>query len=474
VILLHHVGVVGSALVPKRTASLFGRAIAGILLGLALVVGLASPASAHNSFVRSDPADGAQLSAAPTQLALTFAKDVVLDQLQVEFTDAAGVRSPLSGFTLAPSGPTTALVPMPSAATGAVSLRWKLVGSDGHTVSGRVGLAITPAPVVTTAAPDPAAEASATSTVAPLSTATSVEATSSAASESSSSSSSSALGTLLRWLLRFAAFVGLVALGGSIVTSALLWQNAWSSRVVRQIAAWGTGLVIGSTVISLMMFYADVGSVKVLLNTSYGLALAVRVILMPVVAVYLFTWFPNDEIKRWSWLGGGLAVVAATWSWSGHARSLRWPIVGVPLDAVHLVAASAWIGGLVCMGWVVLRLTTNEEQVSAVKAFAPVASRSVAAIVVTGVLQTFRIDGSPVALFTSTHGRLVLVKIVVLALMLYVANVNRTRVATRFRTNQPSRAVRTMLQRAIVTEAVVGLSIIAVTAVLVVNSPPPG
>jgi copper transport protein len=459
--------------VPKRTASMFGRAIAGILLGLALVVGLASPASAHNSFVRSDPADGAQLSAAPPQLALTFAKDVVLDQLQVEFTDAAGVRSSLSGFTLAPSGSTTALVPMSSAATGAVSFRWKLVGSDGHTVSGRVGLVIAPAPVVTTAAPDPAAGESAISTVAPLSTATSVEATSSAASESSSSSSS-ALGTLLRWLLRFAAFVGLVALGGSIVTSALLWQNAWSSRVVRQIAAWGMGLVIGSAVISLMMFYADVGSVKVLLNTSYGLALAVRVILMPVVAVYLFTWFPNDEIKRWSWVGGGLAVVAATWSWSGHARSLRWPIVGVPLDAVHLVAASAWIGGLVCMGWVVLRLTTNEEQVSAVKAFAPVASRSVAAIVVTGVLQTFRIDGSPVALFTTTHGRLVLVKIVVLALMLYVANVNRTRVATRFRTNQPSRAVRTMLQRAIVTEAVVGLSIIAVTAVLVVNSPPPG
>jgi putative copper export protein len=66
------------------------------------------------------------------------------------------------------------------------------------------------------------------------------------------------------------------------------------------------------------------------------------------------------------------------------------------------------------------------------------------------------------------------VKIVVLALMLYVANVNRKRVATRFRTNQPSRGLRTMLQRAMVTEAVVGIVVVAVTAILVVNSPPPG
>jgi copper transport protein len=224
----------------------------------------------------------------------------------------------------------------------------------------------------------------------------------------------------------------------------------------------------------LLMFYRDVGSVKVLLNTSYGLALAVRVILMPVFAVYLFTWFPDDELKRWWWIAGGLVAIAATWSWSGHPRSLRWPLLGVPVDVIHLGAALAWVGGLAFLGFVVMRLASDEEQVAAVKAFAPVASRSVAALVVTGVLQTFRIDRGPGSLFTTTHGRLVLVKIVVLALMLYVANVNRKRVTTRFRTNQPSRGVRTMLRRAMVTEAAVGLAIFAVSAILVVNSPPPG
>jgi copper transport protein len=458
--------------VSGRTFSLFGRAIAAILVAIAIIVGLAGPASAHNSFVGSDPPDGAQLGIAPAQLALTFAKTVGLEELQVDFTDAAGIRSSLTGFAYGPAGQTTVLVPIP-AASGAVSLRWKLVGPDGHTVSGRVGLTIVAVPVVaTTAVPDPATQASPTTTAGAVETTVPVTVVSRSVSESSSSPSP--VGTLFRWLLRLAAFLGLIALGGTIVTSALLWRATWSLPMVRQIAAWGVGLVIGSTVLSLIIFYSDVGSVSVLLNTSYGLALTVRVVLMPVVAVYLFTWFPGDDLKRWSWLAGGLAVVAATWSWSGHPRSLRWPPIGVPLDVVHMLAAIAWIGGLVFLGVVVMRLATDEEQVTAVKAFAPVASRSVGALVVTGVLQTFRIDRGPGALFTTAHGRLVLVKIIVVALMLYVANVNRKRVATRLRSNQASRGLRTMLRRAMVTEAAIGLAIVAVTAILVVNSPPPG
>jgi methionine-rich copper-binding protein CopC len=142
--LLQHVGVVGSALVSKRSPSKLGVSIAGTLIGLVAMVWLGGPASAHNSFVRSDPADGALLTSAPTQIALTFASAVVLDQLQVDFTDASGARSALNGFAHAPSGQTTVLVPVPTAVTGAVSFRWKLVGSDGHTVTGRVGLTITP------------------------------------------------------------------------------------------------------------------------------------------------------------------------------------------------------------------------------------------------------------------------------------------------------------------------------------------
>jgi copper transport protein len=475
--LLQHVGVVRSALVSKRSPSKLGVSIAGTLVGLVVMVWLAGPASAHNSFVRSDPADGALLTSAPSRIALTFVSAVVLDQLQVDFTDASGARSALTGFAHAPSGQTTVLVPVPTAATGAVSFRWKLVGSDGHTVTGRVGLTITPEQATTTTLAVVATEPSSpapppTAVVATVASAAADPVVPAPAAASDSAPSASRFGTMFRWLLRLAAFAGLVALTGSILTPALLLRNAWDLAIVRRVAAWGVGLIAASTALLLAVFYREVGTVKVLLNTSYGLALALRLIALPIVAVYLFTWFPEGETRRWIWSAGGLTILAATWSWSGHPRSLRWPVLGVPLDVVHLAAAAAWIGGLAFMGLLVMRTPISDEQVAAVKAFAPVASRSVGALVVTGVLQSLRIDRGPIALFTTTHGRLLIVKVVVLALMLYVANVNRTRVAKRFRAKQPSSGLRMMLQRAMVTEAAVGLAILAVTAILVVNSPP--
>jgi copper transport protein len=218
----------------------------------------------------------------------------------------------------------------------------------------------------------------------------------------------------------------------------------------------------------------ETAGLSVALATSHGVALVARLILTPLIGLALFKWYPSDDMDRWLGIGVALTVLATTWSWSGHPRSLHWPILGVPIDIAHLVAACVWIGGLAYMGIVVLRTATEEEQTAAVHAFAPVASKSVATLVVTGAVQSLRIDGSPLNLFITTHGRLLLLKIVVLGLMLYVANVNRTRVITRFRGKRPTRGARTMLQRAMVTEAAVGVAILAVTAVLIVNSPPPG
>lgn len=456
----------------------------GILLALTAFVGVAGPASAHNSFVGSDPPDGAALEKTPPILTLTFASDVVLAQLTADFIDATGSRSALSGFTRGTSGATVVLVPVPPAATGAVSFRWKLVGSDGHTVSGRVGLTIGPrAPDATATTTRPVttavAAASGAAATSPGTTVVTAVSDSPAALDSSSAASaaesSSATGskTVLRWLLRVAAFVGLIAVAGAALTSAMLWREAWHSPVVRQAAAIGLGLIIVSTTLTVIGFYGELNSLNVLLDTPYGLALVVRLVLAPAMGVALFIWHPDDESVRWLVIAAGLVALTTTWSWSGHPRSLRWALIGVPLDVVHLIAAVAWIGGLAFMGLVVMRAGTVEDQVEAVKAFTAVASRSVTALVVTGVAQSLRIDGNPLALVTTTHGRLLLLKIVVLGLMLYVANVNRTRVVTRFRAKHPSLGIRTMLRRAMVTEAAIGLIILAVTAVLVVNSPPP-
>ena len=480
--LLRYVVDVGFPPVSKRTSRTIGQLTAGILLTLVAFVGSARPAWAHNSFVSSEPADGAVVEKVQPKLTLTFASEVVLAQLTVDFTDAIGSRSALSGFFQGPVGANAVLVSIPPAASGAVSFRWKLVGSDGHIVSGRIGLTIgpqtreaapTPSPTTITAS-DTAVTASAPSNATVAITAeTAAGIDPSTVTPAAESSASTGSKTLIRWLLRLAAFVGLVAVAGAALTSAVLWGEAWYSLAVRQAAALGLGAIVVSTFVLAVGFYGEINKLSVFLGTSYGLALGVRLILALALALAFFVWRPHDEDMRWFGIAAGLVAIAATWSWSGHPRSLPLALVGVPLDVIHLIAAAAWIGGLAFMGLVVMRLGTAEDQFDAVKAFAPVASRSVTALVVTGVLQSLRIDGNPLALFTTTHGQLLLLKIVVLGLMLYVANVNRTRVLTRFRTKHPSKGTRTMLQRAMVTEAAIGLLILAVTAVLVVNSPPP-
>jgi copper transport protein len=469
--LLRYVVHVGFPPVSKRTTRTVGQISVGFLFALVAFVGSARPAWAHNSFVGSDPADGAVVEKVPPKLTLTFASEVVLAQLTVDFIDATGSRSALPGFSHSPDGTNAVLVPIPPAAAGTVTFRWKLVGSDGHTVSGRVGLTIgsqaqEAAPTTITVV-DTAVTASvpsnATVAITAADTAAAIDqSTPAPAAESSASTGSKAL---IRWLLRLAAFVGLVAVAGV--------GEAWYLPAVRQATALGLGAIVVSTFVTALGFYGEINNLGVFLGTSYGLALVMRLILTPAIALAFFVWHPQDEGTRWFGIAAGLVALAATWSWSGHPRSLPLALVGVPLDVIHLIAAAVWIGGLAFMGLVVMRLGTAEEQFDAVKAFAPVASRSVTALVVTGVLQSLRIDGNPLALFTTTHGQLLLLKIAVLALMLYVANVNRNRVRTRFRTKHPSRGIHTMLQRAMVTEAAVGLLILAVTAVLVVNSPPP-
>jgi copper transport protein len=453
---------------PSREAVRFGFAL---LLAIISVMGFARPAAAHNSFVSSDPADGARLSAAPSALNLTFSGAVVLAQLQVDYTDALGVRSVLSGFDFAPSGQATVTVPIPAAASGDVSFRWKLVGPDGHIVSGRVGLSISIAASATTGPPTaPLLE----TTLAPTTDLEGEPAADGVTAQPKTNSTIDASSSLsvVKWLLRLVGFVGLVTIVGAVLTSALLWNGAWHEEIVRQATGWSIALVTGSALLSLAIFANEATGLGIALGTPHGVALFVRFVIAVMVGLALYRWYPDDDRQRWAVIGIGLVALAATWSWSGHPKSLHWPILGVPLDVAHLVAAAAWVGGLGYMGIIVMRTATDEEQTAAVHAFSPIASKSVVILVITGALQSLRIDGSPLNLFITTHGRLLLLKLLVLGLMLYVANVNRTRVTTRLQGQQPIRGSRAMLQRAMVTEAAVGLVILAITAVLIVNSPP--
>jgi copper transport protein len=150
---------------------------------------------------------------------------------------------------------------------------------------------------------------------------------------------------------------------------------------------------------------------------------------------------------------------------------MRWPEIGVVTDVAHHAAAAAWIAGLAIVGWIVIPTTTPDVLVVAVRRFSRVAAVSVAVLVVTGLIQSVRLVGNPRDLLAADHGRYLAAKLVVLAAMLAVANVNRRRSDRRL--DDPTTIEQQLgpLRKAVVAEFAIGLVIVAITAAMVVSPP---
>lgn len=149
-------------------------ALAAALLLTAGGVLVASPASAHDELVSTDPAADATLDALPAQLALTFSGELATDAgaTELQVTDAAGT-SLADGDPLVAG--TEVTQPLSGAASGVVTVLWKVVSSDGHPISGEFAFSVPAAPTPTPTAsptPTPSASPSETRTAEPTATPT--------------------------------------------------------------------------------------------------------------------------------------------------------------------------------------------------------------------------------------------------------------------------------------------------------------
>jgi len=119
-------------------------ALATLAATLLLGVGGAAPAQAHDRILSSDPADGAQLEAAPAALTMTFSTEPLAVEPQVVVTDAAGAVVAQGAPTI--EG-TSATFPWPAELTGSTyTVAWRVVSSDGHPIEGTFSFAVAAAP----------------------------------------------------------------------------------------------------------------------------------------------------------------------------------------------------------------------------------------------------------------------------------------------------------------------------------------
>jgi copper transport protein len=443
------------------------------------LVALALPtagALAHNTLLSSDPADGASLPSAPTQITWEFDKSVPLETMTVTLIDATGVRSELSGSVHGAAGDTQVITPLPALAPGDVSLRWRLVGADGHPITGRVDVTISTA----TTQPETATDAAGTEATIPSTT---DDATPTGSSVANGDNDAFSTPSAMRWVLRYGSYLAIMAVVGILLTNATVWSGAGTHPSLRWILSRSLIAIAVLAFVQVLVIASDIsgsapwssfGSIDAATTTDAGMAFMIRIVLALAMWIVLFRYQLDHPDVYWTAVSlPGLGLLA-TWAFAGHATSMRWPTIGVLTDVAHHAAAAAWIAGLAIVGWIVIPRTTAEVMVPAVRGFSRVAAISVAVLVATGLVQSVRLVGNLANLLDADHGRYLAVKILVLVAMLLVANANRRRVDGRLDDASTLTHHVGPLRRAIVAEFAIGLVIIAITAAMVVSPPATG
>jgi copper resistance protein D len=203
----------------------------------------------------------------------------------------------------------------------------------------------------------------------------------------------------------------------------------------------------------------------VLNETQFGLVSEIRLALAVILAGCLvydrFAW------SRRLGLASAIGLIAAI-AWTGHAGSSAGASAGVQLtgDLLHLVAAAAWLGGLVSL---VLLLGaargTDGASISlaaeTTKRFSTLGIASVGTLFLTGTVNAWFLVGSLNALMLTEYGRLLTLKIGLFALMLAFAAVNRFWLTPRLHLHSLGHLTRNSK-----IEIVLGLTIYGIVGVL--------
>jgi len=463
-------------MIRRRT---LGRTLGAVVFLLG--VGAAAPSAlAHNSLASSSPADGSTLAAAPTTWTLTFTKAVPLSSASGEAIGSDGVKTDLGS----PShGATTSVIvfQVPPVQGPTVTLRWRLLGSDGHVISGRIQVTVPVAAATTTTSPAVAT----TTTVADSGTATPTTAVPTPTTVPATGGYTEPdrfARDAFSYLLRLSEFAAALALIGVLFVERFVIRGSLALRQMGVTVRIALITMLATAFFQLLVFAADVadvaltdsvGAVPDVLGFPRGHSMLGRIATAGVLVGLLWT----DRARR-ALVKSPLAAVATVSAayllfvaYGGHSRSAGLAVVGVPVDAVHVVAASSWIGGLAVIAVLTSGRLDDFRSIHALARFSRLAPRLVGAVVVTGVIQTVRIHGSLGTLFSTDHGRILLAKITVVMAVLGIAQFNRrslTDVGTLTADDLPGLRVR--LRSSVLTETALGAIAVAVTAALVTSS----
>ena len=453
---------------------------------VAAVLVLVVPAAlfAHAHLRRSEPAAHERLASSPPAIRLWFSERPELGFTHIRLRGEDSIEIPLGAVSRISSDPLGVFVPMTtSLKPGTYSVLWQTAAADGHATHGSFSFEVGASASAPVAMHDSTAAHGANALVRVDST----------AEESTGLNVSAAT----RWL----EFVAMLAVVGAVVFRLVVLRltsrtpvgtlpGETRAEIVDAVRRLAQSALVLLLIAAISRFFAeanavlgpeghiDRGALEGLLTTSWGVGWLVGVIGVFVCAAgFAIARRAADDTGWFVAALGALAIVIAP-ALTGHANTTSPVPVSLALDVLHVLAASAWIGGLLALLFAAIpfvrgaramnTLASGQMVAALVRAFHPVALTCGAIVIATGLCASWIRLPAVSALWESAYGRVLLVKLAFVALVVVLGAMNWRRVMPKLGDEGSARRI----TRTAGAELTIAAVVLAVTAVLVSTSPP--
>jgi putative copper resistance protein D len=214
----------------------------------------------------------------------------------------------------------------------------------------------------------------------------------------------------------------------------------------------------------------------VIRETDFGKIWIWRIALSAVLVV-LFWPKRRSEVLALAQIAGA-ALLLTSIAGTGHAGAdaTPWGTFHVAADSLHLLAASAWLGGLLPLAIVLAHPSPDiPGSVDVLNRFSGMGTLAVAALVLSGIINSLFQVGSIEIFVTSLYGRILIVKLGLFAVMLRYAAANRFNLvpALAKAPGEPGAAL-ARLRKHVAIEQVLGVFVLGVVAFLGTLAPGEG
>jgi copper transport protein len=449
-----------------------GRVVPSLVVALVALL-LPVAASAHAYLVRTVPSASGIVSRPPPTVALTFSEAVEPRFALISVTDSDGRQETAGSLRRSATDPDTLVVPLHRLPEGWYLVYWRAISVDGHPVRGFFTFAVGPNPGPAPQFPVP------------------------------SISETAATPNLVA--ARWAVFISIMtAIGLFVLRIAIarpLVRRLEGTSLRRVSVAFGIATAIGLLAIPVYLLLAtaefalrsafDVGTLVPLFRASgFGrgyLDLELCFALF-TLAAGIAIWVDRPERANRSIaeilasLGAltAAATVLVIPGAAGHAAQTAPRGISLGLDWLHLVSGSVWLGGLIgllVLGWSLSPARRVAGLAIVVPRFSNVALVSVLVLLGSGSWATVNHMPILAALWQTSYGQVILVKIGLLTAAVLLAAVNLVRTKPRLvaarRQVELGPPTARLLRRLVGGEALLLAGAVVAAAVLSSLPPPP-